>query len=416
MNLDDLKNLQNPDAMVAGALAKLDQTPEVIATLGPVALAVWGAARKELLQLGEKIATQVGQELGEGLAGALGPELEMAIVGLAGEVAGAVAELIPFIGTVVAIVEMGVNLDAQAEAQAQAVYKAEAADALGRRLVGRGGQITPADIFAPDGAGVYSSLGKAIVGITEGQPSQGPGKPWVLPGHDLWDAPLEHTSEALELVFPEVYRSHIRAMVAAQAPMMDEDTGMLHAKHSTDAELPPWAVAEMHIGIPQNIRTILELLRRAMGAQPKDGGAALWPIYLDLLSHEIDVGHLTQAYASFLLGHYWRDPGGAFARFSSSDELGLVTDEPHGSNPMGDGSPGPYAGPHGFDPFVNQFWSILQNWRSMRANPANLTPRMRLVIGKVRPRIAGLRLRLVNPKQQAIDAYAQALGLPPGSY
>jgi hypothetical protein len=51
------------------------------------------------------------------------------------------------------------------------------------------------------------------------------------------------------------------------------------------------------LGIPRPTRDVLEMLRRAMQAQHgvpgTDGGASLWPAYMDVLTREFDVGHLT---------------------------------------------------------------------------------------------------------------------------
>ena len=423
--------IEDPDAMYAAAISRLTQNPDFVGRLGPIAVTVWNAAKGQILKVGEELAGKVADEVIADAGAVLGPAVASEIAGLAGNVVGAVADLVPFIGTVVQIVELGVAADAQAHAQAEAVYKAEAANALGRPIIGHGsgGAITPADIFARDpsdkpyqGSDVYSTLGQAFVGITEGQLSDSaPNAKPILPGQGLYDAPLSHAGEALDSVLPDAWRDVVKMNAAGFG------AGLLSSSMHKPPPLPPEAQAEMGVGIPRQTRLMFELLRRAMGAQPKDAGASLWPIYLDLLLAEIDAGRLTPNYAKFLLGFYWRDPL-TFARFG--DTHGVVTDEPHDSNPMGDGSPGPYAGPSGFDPFVDQIWRILDNWRHFRADPAILAHLKKgpihLTFPKKAPKLAGLVLTPLHlgellgsrtPTQQAaIDAFAATLGLPPGHY
>lgn len=58
-----------------------------------------------------------------------------------------------------------------------------------------------------------------------------------------------------------------------------------------------------NVGIPLARRTVFRALRRRIVDsynRLSDGGAALWTIYLDLLRHEFDCGHLTPTYVRYL--------------------------------------------------------------------------------------------------------------------
>jgi len=359
----------DPNALYVAAIANLANKPDLGTILSPIAAAVFNAAKKELVKLGEKVATAVVETVESGLISALGPEIAQEIAGIVGDVAAGVGEAIPFIGAIIAVIDIGVSLDAQAHEAARSVYRAEAANAVGRAVVptGYGGiGITPTDIFAKDlgekpyvGSDVHSSLGQFIVAASEDDGVN------VSPP-SLYDAPLSHSIAALDPNGP---------------PTLDFVYGTSLPAYWRTWSATNGLAGQSKVGLLPEDRKSLALMRRAMSAQPLDRGASIWPLYLDYWLYVIDEGRMTPNYAGFLASFYFRDPM-TFASFGPP--WGVVPDLPMGANPMGDGSPGPYASGM-WGTYVDQWWAMLANWRIVRADPKNLA--------KVDRKLMRLRLR-----------------------
>jgi hypothetical protein len=103
-------------------------------------------------------------------------------------------------------------------------------------------------------------------------------------------------------------------------------SGMISA-----AYYPMWIAAirnknkNQALGIPEDRRRIFRMIRQAIQAQwnvpGTDGGAYLWPAYMDLLVREFDEGHLTPgSIGDFMAGHVdwdYNEPGKKSISFTS---------------------------------------------------------------------------------------------------
>jgi len=452
--------IQDANALYANAINTLHQTPEAIANLGPVATAAFDAARGVVLQIGEEVLTEVGQMILTEVLEEIGPVLAAQLVGVVGGVAGAVAGVVPVIGFVVSLVSMAMDAQAAGDDERARQEAALCNEASTHGITGTGapgGFITPADIFALNLDTTYhadypnSSLGMAIVAITEGFGPL-PGDPAKAAeraqdrasGYSVGvdDNPLRHANEVLEpsgmWTYPPGYSmpGHFAHLMQSHGPRPE------HAA----------------VGIPYAVRQQLQALRRAIGSYGEDRGLSLWPIYLDLILHEIDVGHLTLDYMRWLPRVYFRDPN-IYGPFGS--EFGIVSDKSHNPTMGSDGYPGPFCADKGagglgaMDPYVMQFVGILQQWRETRDDPEllaslpdpskvkrtlaatlqargaqgqaaklrrelartitqrKLTPTPRLAF---RQALAHRLPKRTAAEQAAIDAYAASLGLPPGNF
>lgn len=327
-------DIQDPNALYTAAIANLHGQPEIVQSLGPVAGAVFNAARDEVFKIGAELAQDIGASIAGEIASVIGPAVTAEIAGVVVDVVGVVADLLPVIQMLGAIINIAEQITADNNAKNQAVFAAEATNALSRPVIGSGfgGQILPADIFAPDpdpnppfvGSGIYSSLGLAFASATESIPTD---------PNAIYDAPLLHADEALVSALPLFWKGG--------------------------------NPGDSRVGIPLPVRRQLELLRRAMGSHAGDGGASLMPLYLQILTNEFDLGRLTMGYAACLTATYYRDQR-IYDRFGPP--FGVVIDTPVGSNPRGDGSPGPFAA-LGFMPLVQQIGAMCNRWRQVRSDP-----------------------------------------------
>lgn len=332
--------ITDPNALYAAAY-KAANVPSVTNVLGPIAKPYLDAGVKALGTLAaeelESLTSAVEEELSE-----LAPEVAQAASELVSEVASGVSSIadeIPAIGMVINDIALIVQAS-QPSPVDLAKYAAEAHEALSEPVLGTGpgNIVTPADIFEPDPTatgGYYSgfnyprsSLGRFLVAVTEADEDYPITKDNDTNLQNLEnDAPLRHTGAGY---------------------------------HTVAAKVTPGA------GIPVDTRRVLASLRRAMASQNTDKGSALWPIYLSVLSDARKKGQLTEGFATSIPSFYWRAPT-VFGAYGG--DFGVVTDEPHGSNPEGDGSPGPYAGPAAWAPYAKQLWAILDAWDGKQSTP-----------------------------------------------
>jgi len=140
-----------------------------------------------------------------------------------------------------------------------------------------------------------------------------------------------------------------------------------------------------------------------MGSQNLDKGQSLWPIYLDLLVRLVEKGQLTKGYAHFLLSNYWRDLP-LYAAYGP--EHGIVLDATMGSNPRGDGAPGPYCAGK-WSVYVDQMFLILENWKKNRSNPGKV--KLHFPPGTLLAFKLGTALDLASRIQTEKDAHAAGL-------
>lgn len=239
-------------------IEQMSQDPALLGDLSPAARATLGLVRftvdqalqgKTPQQIAQDLADQAigaglqaGQQLLAQIAASVSPEL--------GQLAGAV---IPYVGWIVQMLLSAKPAGNQASVQSYTKGAQEVYEPIGQLGyspgfgTGPGGQILPVDLFvrkelSPNKFGrrfQYTSMGRALCAITE----------------------------------------------------YDGDMKAAHAKLGKG------------VGVPLARRMQFRTLRRRIVDsynRLSDGGAALWTIYLDLLRHEFDCGHLTPTYARYL--------------------------------------------------------------------------------------------------------------------
>lgn len=414
-------NLQfsQADTLYAAALGAVhgDTTVEgELSAVGRMALdAAWGAFEGPIVQVAEELGLRL---LSEGL-GMLPPTVLAEVAGIAGEVAGAVGaigEMVPVIGAIISLVNTGIQLSEAQDAQIRQRTTGIAQSLLSRPVspsgadVGKGPVVQPSDIVPTDpnfvgdpfpGVSTWlgvdpippmpsTSLGITLAALTEGQPSHGP----HLGDDAAADSTLRHTDNVWH---------YARGFYHAQNP-----------------DLPPEEL-RLPLGVPKAYRHLFQVVRLAIGSRNVDQGRILWPIYMDLLVNAWDRGWLSGTFATWMLSHKLRaDPDGWAV---DTDDTYAMADAPEANA----GAPAT-----AWVPYVDQIIGLVNAWRAFRNAPPKVGP---IHIKIKRPRLtltplhlAGLlkvpssssssssSLKKTAAEQAAIDAYAAALGLPPGHY
>jgi len=383
------------DALYTTAIGAVRSAPDVradLSTVGKIALdAAWTAFQGPIVQVAETAGLML---LSEGLS-LVPPALLVDIAGIAGtisSVVGAVSELVPVLGAAIGLVGAGIAMSEAADAQIRQ-HSADIALALLTRPVvpsgpdvGHGPVLLPADILATDPTFVadpwpgvntwlgpdpiapmpYASLGITLAALTESQAVDTP---------SVMDSTLRHTDFFWD-----------------GAPLAYVLAGPPEEFQSRFAEY------QRGLGIPRHVRHLMQALRLAIGSRNVDQGRILWPIYMDLLLTAWERGQLTSGFMNYMLSHVH---GGEGFRDAAETNAG--------------------ASLLAWEPYMHQIGHLLDVWLAFR-NTAPKPPLMRLRITPT-PRMRGLRIKRSSSsssartpaEQAALDAYAEALGLPPGS-
>jgi hypothetical protein len=179
---------------------------------------------------------------------------------LAADVGGAIADAIPIIGMVVSMFENASTLLGQ-EQDANIQQQIQNCTNFFRPVVGTGagGSTKPADIFV---AGYTKAVAPTYVTGPSGKQ-------------------VQLTAGSAALPYPSSVGAALIALTECAA---------------SGGGAP---------GIPATTRALFTMLRLAIEASAldpakTDGGAQVWPVYIDLLRSEFDSGHITPAYAMSL--------------------------------------------------------------------------------------------------------------------
>lgn len=269
----------DPTVLLADAMGSVTADASIVAILSP-------QSRIMTVTVQTAINTVVG-DAAASLMASLAPD----ILTMVGETATAslatVGEMIPFVGQVVAGIMLVVDdingkeaaKKAAKEAAVQQCQQEEAQAAP----VGTGPDVMPTDIFS-----LYDSQDVAELGLKYSSAGDRAERPTL--GNTLrW---LTEDSgphrKGLLAMYPAIAKNENLARMFG----LERDTAFRG-------------------DIPAGRRAMFRKLRLAMESQRKhlprgstDGGASLWPIYLDLLKDEYAAGHITDGSATFLLGHY----------------------------------------------------------------------------------------------------------------
>ncbi len=250
-------------AISEGLGTELGKTP--IAGLSPTIVdAVSLAATMVVKQVVARFASEFAQEA-------------------AGELAIGVSDVIPLIGAIIGVLTApelqagGIGPASDDPAERAAYCRGQYAPPVG---TGPGQMVMPADLFAPNaarngfGEAVTSSLGEALRLMTE--------------------------VDSLEL--------------GADKATLTKNGNLLKSLGGPSASASAWMLAP-NIGIPASWQLIFRKLRLAMAAsygptmraanKVSDGGAALFPIYVDLLRLCWARGHMTPRYAKTIQQLFW---------------------------------------------------------------------------------------------------------------
>lgn len=183
-----------------------------------------------------------------------------------GQALSSVGDALPIIGAAISMFSSAEELISQ---QKQAVMQNLAAGCANSYVpvlgTGRGKKIMPADIFVSSWAG-----GKAAVTVA------GPGGKTFLVSPAVAGFPVP---------------TGLGEALIAMTECIDN--------------VPGRGMGSPNMGVPAARRALFRQIRKAIEASAvhpelTDGGASLWPIYLDLLRSEFDAGHLTSNYAAYL--------------------------------------------------------------------------------------------------------------------
>jgi len=253
--------------------------------IDPVARAAVGAAMDAAVVIAQNVLSATATELAT----------------YAGEIAGDVVEAVPIVGQIVGLfITIGTAMQkgANAAAAAAAAHKRQECLDSYRPVVGSGAlnARVPADYFAGRNRGLNAhftapglpSVGLAFVRVVTAVGPQ---------GEDQGEGPLDS-------LLPDPIRVS-RAWAPATA-----DRDWLRAR-TNYAVLSARARRDLHdkrIGIPLDRIYVMWRLLLAIQAQHQsfappgvvDGGAALWPILIDLMRGEFEAGRLTEPYVRYL--------------------------------------------------------------------------------------------------------------------
>lgn len=252
--------------LVGGVVDGVTQDKVLMASLSPpsrMAAGVLDLVIKAAMS-GTNAASSVGSVLVDASVALAHEVLKEVLSDIAKEVSKDAASVVPVIGAVISIL-----IDILAGIGSASGTGSTSNDINVRRIycqnqfaplrgTGPGMQVVPSDYFGDSENGYgelsYPSIGIALMNITE----------------------------------TAVNMDAIRALASVRRAVGD---------HSLD-----WS-ASTKLGIPAKVRTLFVALRTALEKTYKrgDGGAALWPLYIDLLRIQFDTGHMTDKMAEYLV-------------------------------------------------------------------------------------------------------------------
>jgi len=446
----------NADLLYAKAIAALNLNPAIVEALSPAARSLYDVAYNVVRgAIGAEISTLGDAALGAATE-ALGPEVVAQLGNIAEQIGAAVADAVPIINIMMGIYNVISGI--QSAADAPLIARVNNFLAVGT-IQGSGddGTITGADLFAPSHEanhedpmwGLYvdrprSSLGAVLAAVTEDNDTEAPLSSFpTSPGFDpAFQAKLAAALAALgiPLIPPaEPYRWPGHDPFRIQALLAD--TNLHHSSiiwdlaanaawpgkdHSGSTDFSGPADSNARIGIPKSRRMVYQALRRAMGARGKDRGATLLPIYLDMLAEDFDAGALTPSFVNQLLSWVYTDNSDLGPAAYGLEEVAGVSTAELIDRP----------GVIGLNrqqraDFTAAILAFVDAWRQKRQSIAtSIGPHLKrpIRIKIKRPRLTLTPLHLAGllkvpssskktaAEQAAIDAYAAALGLPPGHY
>lgn len=417
------------DHLYGEAISALGLDPAVVEIFSPAAKALYDVGIGVVRAAVGDAVTQIGETVMSEATAALGPEVVSQLSGVAGQLGAAVGDAIPIVNLFLAAYNIASAI--------QDAYQAPLAERLNQFFLvgqvqgsGKDGLITAADLFAPSREavagpqwGAYTDRPRSVLGALLAATSE----------DNLGEVPYE--------AFPPTYPPEVEQLAAhAGIPLpaihrwpgtdpmwmqaMVADTNLHHSPIIWDlASNPAWPWASSTTGqqgIPAPRRKLFRALRRAMGARGEDDGATLLPAYLDLMLAEWDAGHMTRELATNLLGNAFTDNDELGPSAMGIEQVaGMTAGQISIDKPGVIGFPKPKV-----DELVESLLQFLIGWRASReqlaAHLPHAAPRLAGLFkgGKFRAKRPVPRIVLGRtPKQQAaLDAYAQALGLPPGSY
>lgn len=332
----------DPDALYSVAIAQLGLSPAITAALSPIGQQVFEVAEGVVSNIAGAAAGELADAILNEVSAIIGDDTLAAVEGVVSGIASEI-DAIPVVGSIVSFVLSFVSAVEADRAASTAAGEAQCQAVLSRYVIGSGygGEVTPADIFAPDPTLTAQQIASATTGAVLASDADVWGY-WGMPNSALGIAFAAITEDGGPMGAPNGFQG---------------DDTIHHADEVLAEALPnkymSYEPSESSVGIPKDRRTVYKALRTAMGSQNTDKGKALWPIYLDMLSADWDV-HMTGGYANYMISHFWND--GTHEIVESSAEFGWC-----GSNPQV-----VCCSAVEWTPIINQIAKIVAAWRSAR--------------------------------------------------
>lgn len=286
------------DKAYVEAIGALHVNPQIVAVLSPMAKSLYDLGVKVIEDQAGQILTDVGGKVMEAATEAIGTEAAQAIAGVASTIGDAVGDIVPVVNLVLSfysIVSIPMKASgAEADRRTQKFFDQGALSGSDYNL-----GVNAADIFAPiasDGdlgfTGYYwnrpkSLLGACLAAVTEDNIADLKHAGLMMEDGRMTNGP----STGLEIALATDSNLHhaTEYWFIAQTGLAPDLLGI------------GGAVSPNQGHIPGPRRAVYRALRTAMGARGHDQGAALLPIYLDMLLEDWDAGFLDAQFMASMI-------------------------------------------------------------------------------------------------------------------